>query len=389
MRFGHAPGLHGMPDLSGRTLAPRTATGGADVEIPVAVPPHSGLAHAGAVPDRKAGHWTMAHRRALEHFGGSPVRWVIDNLKSGVARADRGDPRPGPGFREFAGHCGLAILPARKHRPKHRAAAEAAVKAVQSRVLPPLRRETFLAPGEMDAAIGRGPDRLSDAPAAKGDSRRAAFGAAGRAALAPLPADPWDWGDRDRRRVGPDGHVSSGWNHHSVPGGNIGREVHVRVGERMIEVFAERGGERLAVHRLRTGRNGYATDPAHMPDRPGAVRDIRRPDYGDIPPGRARRIGRNALARAERCMASRDFPGQAYAAVQGMCRLAGTHGNGRVGAACAGALDASRLASGLLRDRPWNGGPAAPARPEAGETIPAHASVRGGSCYAKGKEETP
>jgi len=70
-----------------------------------------------------------------------------------------------------------------------------------------------------------------------------------------------------------------------------------------------------------------------------------------------------------------------------MCRP-GTHGSDRVDAARAGALDPDRLASGFLRDRP-EGGPAAPARPEAGENIPAHASVRGGSCYVNGKGETP
>ena len=83
-----------------------------------------------------------------------------------------------------------------------------------------------------------------------------------------------------------------------------------------------------------------------MPDRLKAVRDIRSPDYGEILIKRARGIGENALAWAERCMASRDFPEQAYIAVQGMCRLAEKHGNDRVDAACAEALDLNRLASG-------------------------------------------
>ncbi len=389
MRFDYAPGLYGMSDFSGKTLALRTATGETDVEIFVAVLPHSDLTYAEAVPDQKVCHWTMAHRRALEYVGGSPVRWVIDNLKSGVVKADREDPQLNPSFREFARHYGLAILPAAKYRPKHKAAAESAVKTVQSRILLPLRNETFFSLGEMNAAIRSELDRLNDAPTAKGDSRRAAFEAAERAALSPLPADPWDWGDWDRRKVGPNGHVTFERNHYSVPEGNIGREVHVRVGERMIEVFVEKGGERLAVHRLKTGRHEYATHPDHMPDRLKAVRDIRSPDYGEILIRRARGIGANALSWAERCMASRDFPEQAYATVQGMCRLAETHGNERVDAACAEALNLDRLASGFLRDRLRNGGPAAPARPEAEETIPAHANVRGGSYYAKRKGETP
>ena len=389
MRFDYAPGLYGMSDFSGKTLALRTATGESDVEIFVAVLPHSGLTYAEAVPNQKVSHWTMAHRRALEYCGGSPVRWVIDNLKSGVVKADREDPQLNPSFREFARHYGLAILPARTNSPKHKAAAESAVKTVQTRILLPLRNETFFSLGEMNAAIRRELDRLNDAPTAKGESRRAAFEARERAALSPLPADPWEWGDWLPRKVAQNGHVSFNRNHYSVPDGNIGRDVEVRVGERMLEVFAEKGGKRLAVHRLRTGRHEYATNPDHMPDRLKAVRDIRSPDYGEILIKRARGIGENALAWAERCMASRDFPEQAYATVQGMCRLAETHGNDRVDAACAEALDLNRLASGFLRERLANGGPASSPRPEAEETIPAHANVRGGSYYSQKKGERP
>ena len=387
MRFDYAPGLYGMSDFSGKTLALRTATGLVDVEFFVAVLPHSGLTYVEAVPDQKVRHWTMAHRRALEYFGGSTSRWIIDNLKSGVVKADREDPQLNPSFRELAKHYGLAILPAHTNSPKHKAAAESAVKTAQSRILLPLRNETFFSLGEMNAAIRGELERLNDAPTAKGPSRRAAFEAGERAALSPLPENPWEWGDWLPRKVAQNGHVAYERNHYSVPDGNNGRDVAVRVGERMLEVFAEKGGERLAVHPLRTGRHEYATNPDHMPDRLKAVRDIRRPDYGEILIKRARAIGENALAWAERCMASRDFPEQAYTAVQGMCRLAETHGNDRVDAACAEALDLNRLASGFLRERLTNGGPASSPRPEAEETIPAHANVRGGSYYSQKKGE--
>ncbi|MYA89838.1 MAG: transposase family protein [Boseongicola sp. SB0662_bin_57] len=100
-----------------------------------------------------------------------PFAGVYDNLKSGVARADREEPQLNPSFREFARHYGLAILPAQKCRPKHKAAAESAVKTVQSRVLLPLRNETFFSLGEINAAIRSGLDRLNDAPTAKGKAK--------------------------------------------------------------------------------------------------------------------------------------------------------------------------------------------------------------------------
>ena len=389
MRFDYAPGLYGLSDFSGKTLALRTGRGEKDVEIFVAVLAHSCLIYAEAVPNQSVRHWTMAHRRALEYFGGVPGRWIIDNLKSGVDKPDRKQPQLNPSFREFAQHYNVAVLPARSGRPTDKGLVESAVGAVQTRILVALRHETFFSLDTMNAAIRRELDRLNDAPMACGESRRAVFEANERASLQPLPANPWEWGEWIDRKVGPNCHVCIERNYYSVPDGNIGRKVDARLGERMVEVFLERGGERLAVHLRKGGRNQYATRPEHMPDRLKAVRDIRKPDYGDILLERARRIGPNALTWAERCFASRDFPEQAFATVQGMIRLAEDHGGPRLDALCAEALDLNRLASGFLRERIKNGGDAAPSRPEADETIPGHANIRGGAYYSNDEGATP
>ena len=389
MRFDYEPGLWGLSDFSGKTLALRTAHGETDVELFVAVLAHSQMIYAEAVPDQSVRHWTMVHRRALEYYGGVPSRWIIDNLKAGVDKPDREEPRLNPSFREFAQHYNLAVLPARSGRATDKGLVESAVGAVQTRILLVLRHETFFSLDAMNAAIRRELDRLNDAPMASGSTRRAGFEATERTALQPLPAHPWEWGEWVERKVGPNGHIRVEHNHYSVPDGHIGRNVAARLGERMVEVFVERGGERIAVHRRSNGRNQYATNPNHMPDRLKAVRDIRRPDYGDILLARARRIGRNALAWSERCFASRDFPEQAFATVQGMVRLADDHGRERVDALCAEALDLNRLASGFLRERLKTGrGPRRP-RPEPDETIPSHTNIRGGNYYRNDKGATP
>ena len=80
-------------------------------------------------------------------------------------------------------------------------------------------------------------------------------------------------------------------------------------------------------------------------------------------------------------MSTRDFPEQAFATVQGMIRLAADHDSARVDALCAEALDLNRLASGFLRGRLENGAGRDRHRPEAHETIPGHANIRGGDDY--------
>ena len=80
---------------------------------------------------------------------------------------------------------------------------EAAVGAVQTRILLALRHETFFSLGAMNAAIRRELDRLNEAPMARGESRRALFEADERGHLQALRPDPWEWGEWVPRKVGP------------------------------------------------------------------------------------------------------------------------------------------------------------------------------------------
>ena len=184
----------------------RTGRGEKDVEIFVAVLAHSRLIYAEAVPDQRVRHWTMAHRRALEYFGGVPERWIIDNLKAGVHKPDREAPQLNASFREFAQHYNVAVLPARPRQATDKGLVEASVGAVQTRILLELRHQTFFSLDAMNAAIRRELHRLNNAPMASGESRRALFEANERASLQPLPRNPWDWGEWVPRKVGPNGH---------------------------------------------------------------------------------------------------------------------------------------------------------------------------------------
>ena len=167
----------------------------------------SQMIYAEAVPDQSVRHWTMAHRRALEYYGGVPGRWIIDNLKAGVHKADREEPQLNASFREFAQHYNVAVLPARSGRATDKGLVESAVGAVQTRILLALRHETFFSLDAMNAAIARELDRLNEAPMASGETRRAVFEATERTALQALPANPWEWGEWVERKVPLNGHA--------------------------------------------------------------------------------------------------------------------------------------------------------------------------------------
>jgi hypothetical protein len=61
--------------------------------------------------------WSAAHAAAFTFLGGVPARLVIDNLGTGVTRADLYDPRMNRAHAELAAHFSTLIDPARRQRP--------------------------------------------------------------------------------------------------------------------------------------------------------------------------------------------------------------------------------------------------------------------------------
>ena len=79
--------------------------------------------------------WIGAHLRAFEFFGGMPEIVVPDNLKSGVTRACRYEPDLNRTYEEMATHYGVAVIPARRMKPRDKAKVE--VRRSGSRALDP------------------------------------------------------------------------------------------------------------------------------------------------------------------------------------------------------------------------------------------------------------
>ena len=87
--------------------------------------------------------WCMAHRRALEYFGGTPQRHWVDNLKSGVNRPGREDFVLNGNFRDCAGHYSVAVMPGRPGHAREKGMMEGAVGTVQTVLFLPLRGVPF------------------------------------------------------------------------------------------------------------------------------------------------------------------------------------------------------------------------------------------------------
>ena len=70
------------------------------------------------VLDQKLSTFIGVHQRMFAYFGGITPYVVVDNLKSGVNKADLYDPDVNPTYCDFANHMGFAVLPARPRKPR-------------------------------------------------------------------------------------------------------------------------------------------------------------------------------------------------------------------------------------------------------------------------------
>jgi transposase len=205
------------------------------------------------------------HRRSFAHFGGVPATIVYDRTKTVVRRhVGRGQQAPlHPEAVAFACHYDFTIWLAAPYRAQTKGRVERQVEIVRSHVLD--GRE-FASLGELDAAFaGWLPIRRAQVHRTHGEVI-AVRAERDRAALGPLPEQPYVVCDRHTRRVGKDALISFEASHYSVPWRKVrpGSRVELRVTPAEVTIFSL-GGQQLllATHPRAAGRGSWVVDQAH------------------------------------------------------------------------------------------------------------------------------
>ncbi len=151
--------------------------------------------------------WVAAHVAAWEFFGGVPARLVIDNLKTGVIKADLYDPKLNRAFAEMAAHYGCLIDPARAAKPKDKPRVERMMPYVRDSYW---RGRTFGSVADMqvravDWALGIAGTRAHRS--LDGGAPLTLFRAVEAPALLGLPGEPFELARWLSPRVAPDCHL--------------------------------------------------------------------------------------------------------------------------------------------------------------------------------------
>ena len=336
----------------------------------------SGYAYAEATRTASLPDWLGSHVRMLSFYGAAPTILVPDNPRVGVTKADRYEPELQRSYEEMAAHFGIAVIPARPHRPRDKPRAEQTVLLVSRWVLARLRHQRFFSLDELNAAIRPLLTALNERPFQKlPGSRRTVFEALDRPAMRPLPAAPYVYAEWKRVRAAFDYHVDVDRHYYSVPHALVGQELWARFSAATVEVFHR--SVRIASHVRCYQRGAHTTLAEHMPRAHRAHAEwtpTRLINWGAS-------IGTNTCVVVEHLLKSKPHPEQGYRACLGLLALARQYGQARLEAASTLAVKLNSptrksVLSILKSGRDQH--PPASAEPL---DLPEHANVRGPKYY--------
>jgi len=285
--------------------------------------------YAELVFDQKVSTWIALHRRAFESWQGVPQRVVPDNLKAAVVQALVDDPVLGEAYRRLALHYGFLISPTRPGTPQHKGKVESGVHYVKRNFM---AGQTFT---DILVANQRLKVWVQEQAGSRehGTTHRAPwrlFVEQERAALQPLPAEPFTLCELKMVKVHPDCHVTLDGSFYSVPYRYCGQRLEAYVYEQWIEIY--QGSELVSTHprcpqagQWQTRLEDYPEDKvAYQQRNPRFCRQL------------AAAVGPATAQVVEQLLAER--PLDRLRAVQGILRLQETVGPQRLEAACARAL---------------------------------------------------
>ena len=103
--------------------------------------------------DQKLPTFIAVQSRMFAYFGGITPYVVVDNLKSGVHKADLYDPDVNPSYCDFANHMGFAVLPARPYKARDKGAGECHIGVVQRSFFQEVRNRVFYSLHDLNEAL--------------------------------------------------------------------------------------------------------------------------------------------------------------------------------------------------------------------------------------------
>ena len=266
----HKPGLEVEVDWSGPSMNYMDPDTGERVTayLFVATMPYSQMIYVEAATSMNEKAWLSCHVNMFRFFGGTPVKIVCDNLKTGVTlHPKRGEIILNEAYLSLGEYYSVAIMPTGVKKPRQKASVEGSVGKIATAVIAKLRNDVFTSLAALNAGIRKAVKEFNDKPFQKRPgSRRSIFEMEEKPYLRTLPLIPyevceWSYG----HKVGSNSHIWWNKGQYSVPYRYIGCKVDVKFNSHLVFIYYNR--TEIGRHQIlpRHMANGMRTEPAHLP----------------------------------------------------------------------------------------------------------------------------
>jgi transposase len=267
IRLDHKPAEKAQIDFCDGVFITDPVTGNKTLtQFLLGVLPFSSYTFGEFVLDQKLSTFIGVQSRMFAYFGGITPYVVVDNLKSGVNKADLYDPDVNPTYCDFANHMGFAVLPARPRKPRDKGSGETHIGVVQRGFFQEVRNRVFYSLHELNQTLRDYLQRLNhEVMKDYGVSRSQRFEEEQKQ-LKSLPPSPFELSEWRQAKVHPDCHIQVEKNFYSVPFVYVGQKVRVRLTEKIVEVFSE-DSQPLTAHTRLRGIGQFSTYDFHYPEK--------------------------------------------------------------------------------------------------------------------------
>jgi transposase len=317
MRLDHKPAEKTQIDFCDGLWITERETGKKTLtQFFLGVLPFSSYTFGEFVLDQKLPTFIAVQQRMFAYLGGVTPYLVVDNLKSGVHRADLYDPDINPTYCDFANHMGFAVLPARPYKPRDKGSGETHIGVVQRGFFQEVRNRVFYSLSELNEALRHYLERLNHQVMKDYGVSRAQRFEEEKKQLKALPPSAFEISEWRQAKVHPDCHVQVEKNFYSVPFVYVGQQVRVRLTDKMVEVFSE-DSLPISAHSRLASVGKFSTYDSHYPEKKLSVARFEVHHAKE----QAKKLGPNVEKLVEKLL-STDYPLRHLRRVQGILRLA-------------------------------------------------------------------
>lgn len=213
--------------------------------------------------NQKLATWLRLHRNAFAFLGGVPQRVVIDNLKTGIAKACWEDPQPQMSYRECAEHYGFLIAPCRPRTPQHKGKVEQGGVHYVKRNFLGGREPTTITQANRDVRLWCLTTAGQRIHGTTKEQPLVRFEETEREQLLPLPTAPYDLAVWKQVKLHRDCYVVFEHAYYSAPFRLVEQEMLVRGGSREVRIYT--GDYQLVATHERAAPGERRTHPDHLP----------------------------------------------------------------------------------------------------------------------------